>query len=350
LKQDLSFEVICQPMNKNDNMKKQVELIINKEGILMSLKTSFTNKDNIIQLLVEYHNTTCQVVNKYPEGYPYLEVFDIKYILDIFKDTTIQQELGILKYKIINAFNKIMYVMTDKRFILPVKEIEEGRIFSLEKIDISEFTTQPTRLLDEKEYILYLNRFNRIIKKDKIKVEIRDIIDSNISHVAGMMTNFGVIIPCYIKDKLGNNKIYYPLIDEILKKEVPKKKELDTVQEILEIRRQISNKIQTSQSKNKIIKYVTRIIKNLELSRTEKIDELVKVFEKIQPSLMLKDIRVDTKFAFKHLANEMINDNINNTLLSGLQLETTDIENNSILYNINDIEKWSRNYERIQEE
>ena len=353
-KQDLSFEVICKPLKQSLNMdiKKVVDLIVDKKVQRLFLKTQFTEKDEFINLLVAYHNTTCQTVNKYPEGYPYLELFDIKYIFKIFDSIKDKTKLGELKYKIINNFNKIIFVMTDKHFLIPVKEIKQDLILQLEKMYIMDLVNSYL-LLTVDEYQTYLNVLNTYLQKDKVRIEIREVMDSNISQVGGLLSNMGVIIPYKQIKRENSKKIYYPNIDEVLKRDTRDtitKKVLSHIQQILEIRKQLSDKIQASKSKDKIIKYVKRIIKNVELSRDEKIEEIINVLEKIRPSLNLSNLSIDIPFAFKNIANEMINDNVNNTLLSGIKLETTDIPYNTILNNINEIEKWSKNYEQIIEE
>ena len=149
---------------------------------------------------------------------------------------------------------------------------------------------------------------------------------------------------------------YYHDIDQFLanKKqninpEIEWNKKIETLNDkIYKIKKDLGESfINDNISKNQII----NIIKTPMISRSEKINNIVNY---LQQKLNLNNITSsDMQFILKHIANEMINDNIEHLLLNNLITsnvfnpdEIVKRNNESIWLNLDDIKKWIKKFKQ----
>ena len=172
-----------------------------------------------------------------------------------------------------------------------------------------------------------------------------------------ILTNFGILVP--IKEtKIEDDDMsivpildfkYYKNVDDIL---YEKETEMDEQklyneqikrmrQSIYEMKIELAKRISNNEDiKNEIITINTKT----DMSKYNKIKQLIKIFKGIVGE------KTD-EFIMNYIANDVINDNVENLLLNNLV--TSDVfnpkeviirENESVLANIDDILKWIRTY------
>jgi hypothetical protein len=172
-----------------------------------------------------------------------------------------------------------------------------------------------------------------------------------------VLTNFGQIIP--VKKGIESNTNYpiidikfYPDADDYLSKtKYIKNIEEEWNDEINEknkniflIKKILGKKISENENeKNNILNIIT----NTKETKMNKIQLLKNIFEK----MLDKEVSV-TDLDLSHIANEVINDNIEKLLLNNIVIESSYNPNEinyknteSIWLNINDITKWFKKYE-----
>lgn len=353
LKQDQQFEIITRAVNEIRNedsgdVKKTIKVPSKKddEHITKYMITSFSAKESLIDLLLKYHKASCQTINKYPESYKYDEPYDIKYILNITCP-----EIGQLKYKIVNIYNKILFVMTDKNFMIPIKEYEQDVSIQLETLTLNTIIEQ-RMLLNLDTFTDYMNKLNSCITK---QLGIRETIDSNVDKVGGIVTNMYVIIPYLQSDKVNSHKIYYPGVDDMLKYETgDDKKEMNIEDHINYTKNSLSDVIEALSNKEIVIDSIKKLHKSTKYTRSEKIEKLLVMFNKIKERINENELLHSwdnnyIDFIFRHIANQVINYNIY-SLLNKIDTRVIRIKDNTIIYNMNDMNKWLQKYSKVDEE
>lgn len=178
--------------------------------------------------------------------------------------------------------------------------------------------------------------------------------------IVGVLTNFGQIIPV----KRGKyDGLKYPLIDinfyPDADKYISKSVELinreekwsnsrkDDYENVFIIKKELGKKISNDENmKNEI----TNIIKNEKITKFRKIELLNNIFKKIVSPLSTS-IKF-TEVELSDIANEVINDNVENLLINNVVMEHSYNKNEiksrdteSIWLNINDITNWFKKYE-----
>ena len=182
--------------------------------------------------------------------------------------------------------------------------------------------------------------------------------NSRKEEIVGVLTNFGQIIP--VKRGVENNtnlpvidKKFYPDADDYLSKQKNIKnseeewsnKRNKERENIFLIKKRLGKKISENENiKNDIL----NIIKKTDETKMKKINLLKNIFKEIGAS----PISNATDLELSDIANEVINDNVENLLLNNVVMENiynpneikhTDTE--SIWLNINDITNWFKKYE-----
>ena len=254
--------------------------------------------------------------------------------------------------------------MTKRGVVIPI--IETGIIDnpSIKVIEFSSFIRQNTKLLSLYNYINVFKAYNKITNQT---TKIIGIVDTNITEIGGLMSNFGNFIP-YLKssnDNDNDNDIpkldfkYYLDLDEKLHNN----NNTTFIKNDFEIYSSNDDKIKTSIFNLKSIlgnqiyqdQYIKdnieSIIKNKTLTRNQKINDILDIFVNIP--LIKQEIILDSDstILLKTIANEMINDNIENLVLNNIitseNFNKNDVKirsSESILLNIDDIRRWIKNF------
>jgi len=321
----------------------------------------FQYENKIIKFLTEYYKDTCIKESIYPKNYPYIPINTHQYIIQTLSLQNNNTLLGSIKYQIKNNFNKINYLMTKRGVTIPI--IETGIIDNpnIKVIEFSSFIRQNSKLLSLNNYINAFKAYNKITNEI---VKIIGIVDTNITEIGGLMSNFGNFIPYLKSDVDDNNDIpkldfkYYLDIDEKIQEnnttlmkndfEIYSSNDDKIKTDIFNLKTILGNKIYQSQN---IKEDIEDIIKNKTLTRDQKINNILDIFKDIQ--LIKQEINKDpnTQTLLKSIANEMINDNIENLVLNNIitsdNFNKNDVKirsSESILLNIDDIRRWIKNF------
>ena len=109
-------------------------------------------------------------------------------------------------------------------------------------------------------------------------------------------------------------------------------------------KRTLASKIAENQD---VITSLTDIIESKGMTRNAKINAILNVIRNLKDY----DKESEDEFVLKYIANEMLNDNINNPILTNtVVLDYFDInqivkrDSESVLLNLNDIQKWTKKY------
>jgi hypothetical protein len=333
---------------KKESNKDTFELAISLKSVdsKNELIKSFENDSPIVQFLIDYYNDSCVKENQYPDKYSYKPLFDAQTILEKYGND--------IKYQIVNSFNRTSLLMKKNNFLIPI--LETGIIEGLDILPFAKLIKE-NKLLELKDYI------------DNDLFNITGKVDTKIKNIGGAMTSFGYIIP-YIKktkETVGRDIpelefIYYLDVDEELADIEPvseginlkyTKETSDFNTLIFKVKTIIAQKL-SSTNKNyvDVKKYLEEIIKHKDMSRMNKIDAILFIFNQIK---IVKKLETDNKkleFIFRTIANDMLNDNISNLLLNNIvtsntfnRNEVVKRENESVLLNIEDIYKWVKQRE-----
>lgn len=330
-----SIRILCnQKVKKNDGkylilLKRAntFEIVINNDQKITYL---YEKNNKIVDILLNYYKTSCIKEDVFPEKYNFVIMSDIN---------TVIKNLKVSPFKIIgqikNSYNKIDYVLTSNNLLIPIKE--SGIIKDL---NISEIVLNT---IDN--YIKYLPKISKLLGQ---KYDITGITTDNNNNITSFLSSYGQLIPVskqHIKNidkhyKILDIKYYQRNINESIRNQqvifsdiMKKRKEF-----IYDIKRNLGNEFE--KESGKVLKNnVINIIKSHN-DKFEKIDKIVLIFKKI-----LQNFKFD--YILKIIANEIINDNIENLLLNNIILsdtfDPTEIikrDSESILSNANEIQKW----------
>lgn len=175
--------------------------------------------------------------------------------------------------------------------------------------------------------------------------------------IVGVLTNFGQIIPVK-RENLGSTNYpiidvkFYPDADKYLSKQIDlinneeewSNKRKDERENMFLIKKELGKNISNDENiKNEIL----NIVKSEKISKIKKIELLHDIFKKMLPS----SIKF-TDLELFDIANEVINDNVENLLINNVIMEYSynkneikDRDTESIWLNINDITNWFKKYE-----
>lgn len=356
IKKQNAFELIVYNTGvKWDKKSQKIEILKNKTkpiiNFIFNWNTNDTIKTNIVNFLLEYNSVSCVKENEYPENFNYDPLYDIDDLVKILNKTKNNIEL-----QLVNSFNKVNYIVTKNKIIIPIKE---SGIIDLPKTQFEEYIN--TNLLDINEYTNSLKNINKSLK---IPIRLLAVTTDNQNKINSAMTNFGQFVPLNPIDKSKMKESfeilpikYYYDVDQFLanKKqtenpEIEWNKQIETLNDkIYKVKKYLGQSfINDNTSKNQII----NIIKTPIIPRSEKINNIVTY---LQQKLNLQNsfdiTSSDILFILKHIANEMINDNIENLLLNNLITsnvfnadEIIKRNNESIWLNLDDIKKWIKKF------
>lgn len=357
IKKQNAFELIVYNTGvKWDKNSQKIEILKNKTkpiiNFIFNWNTDDTIKTNIVNFLLEYNTVSCVKENEYPENFNHDPLYNINDLIKLLNKTKNNIEL-----QLVNSFNKVNYIVTKNNMIIPIKE--SGIIDDLPKTQFEDYIN--TNLLDINQYISGLKNINKSLK---IPIRLLAVTTDNQNKINSAMTNFGQFIPLNPIDKSKMKESleilpikYYYDVDQFLanKKQIENpeiewNKRIETLNnEIYKVKNYLGQSfINDNISKNQII----NIIKTPIIPRSEKINNIVNY---LQQKLNLQNefdiTSSDILFILKHIANEMINDNIENLLLNNLITsnvfnadEIIKRNNESIWLNLDDIKKWIKKF------
>jgi len=349
IKKQNSFELVVRNSsaiwNKNSEKMQILETtpVINFTFKYDTLKTPHTN---IVNFFVDYYKTSCVKENRFPDKYPYEELYDAKYIIE---RTSSSSDNKIL-LQLVNPFNKINFLVTVRGLIIPVKET--GILDKTASASFEEFVSKD-KVINIENMVNLLNDFNKQDISPKMKF-IGITVDSN-DLSTGVLTNFGQMIPTKkipVKEEIKIPVLktkYYSDVDlflsgknEKFSSEVNYNQEINNVKDKMFMLKKMIGKniVGDEDAKQTII----NINKNPVVSKRDKIE----MIKNILVNFVGKDLDKDNlDFMLNNISNEIINDNIENSILNNLILsekfnteEITKRSTESVWLNLGDIKKW----------
>lgn len=361
-----SYHEIGQKKNGYD-LTKPFLILIKKERtyeLIISMKRvgkedivtkSFGYENDVIKFLYNYYLNTCIKESQYPQNYKFNELGLSTDIEDQLRGTEHE-----IKYEITNSYNKVIFVLTKRGVLIPVKQmgITGGAIKLGELI-----ANQKLLSLDSLE--------NRIVEVNNLLgkkyIELIAITNDN----RAVLTNLGQLIPIKskkIEDQTENEMLYkkyerlnYPYYNDIDEYLVGEKEFIDKAKRYIDNTKAMKQKIygvklvlgKVLSKKEELSNYIQQINRG-SVDRMRKINLIVKIFDEIYNKIkdrvnIFQTLEKDELgFVFRLIANEMIDDNQDNLLLNNLvvsdvfdPMEIVKRENETILLNIDDIQKWS---------
>lgn len=345
----------CKPIEENKylvifkrNDKYDILVYNNNTNITYSFNY---NDSGIFKMLNEFYHKTCITKHIYPKEYTmkYDEFIDGEQLINVLKNTEYK-----ITGQLVDNDKKVKMLISNSRIMIPIREnviIDNLKIYK-----------SPV-LISGEEYLNNTMNINTILR-DHNMPEIK--INGITSNKSGLVSNFGTfIIPVtQISDKEANPILqtvlpinYYP-IDSIVDKEVLNKEQIYNNQnitaqnDIILIKKQMASIISGSK---KLKKYILgKQFKNskeysqeyIQKSRFELIKMYNNFFNKIITVMKNKhnvDINNNSLY-LSIISNEIIDDNVKNTLFNGvvaLNIANTNevkLQNNeSLLTNYNDL-------------
>lgn len=349
IKKQNSFETVVQNSsaiwNKTSG-KMQVLDRVPTINFVFKYNSEGTPKTNIINFLVDYYQSSCIKENKFPEKYPYEELYDGNYIIE-----KLQKSPHKIWFQLVNPFNKVHLLVTKLGLIVPIKET--GKFENILSVDFGDFVLKQKALSIERVLEL-LDEFNRLDIEPKLQllgVTVKD------GHYTGGLTNFGQTIP--LKDEPVNSDIKIPILNtkfyydadmflsgksKIINREHSWNKDISSDKmKIYDVKRQIGQSLVNDQlTREKILDINTRP----GLSKMERIDMIKRLLAKY-----VNDDVLDLDFILDNISNEITNDNIENLLLNNLITSETfnpdeivKRTTESVWLNLDDIKKWFKKF------
>lgn len=346
-----NVKLICNPYVKINKKYDYVFILkrINSYEIMIRIEDfvifKFKSK-NITSVFDEYNSVSCVKENVFPEEYPYDELYKMSDL----------QNVVTIKTQYVNAVNKVIYVGTDNGFMIPIKETgitNNGNIVKMSNISYD-------TLLDIYQYNEKLLEINKLFRRNEIKeMTIRGVTLStesgNVVYTA-VFTNFGQLVPIKKTNYNSNDEFvildfkYYPDVEQVIFSESEKSEQetyssqnLQIKERLYEIKRALGDVV----SREPLLKStILEINSKPNVSRDEKLEEMIDLFKSISTMAA-------TNSEYQHIANEVLNDNIENLLINNLITkesfnpnEVTARDTEAILTNINEIQTWFRKHKR----
>lgn len=317
----------------------------------------YPNDSKVISFLSTYHNESCIRENVFPKNFPFLESFAVEDLVNYLKDSEHQ-----IIAQIINRFNKVEYIMTKKGVILPTQDSPIVQIAGIKTIRMAPIVGNE-KLLNYQEYKIGLNQINNHLSKMGVlpkPISILGVTTSRDNKTNGIFTNFGQFVPIKpepVDALLGSDaKVldikYYPDInDKLFSEKVGDNAETrwNNSQKLLKdwiykVKLQLGPVLSRSDT---LREQITQINTKHNMPREDKIAEIVKILETIE----IKEVvdKATTQFILHVIANDILNDNIENLLLNNIvtsdvidrnEIQKRELE--SVLLNVDDVLRWSK--------
>ena len=330
------------------------ELVIKLQHLSKSSNKLFRTFDKtcrIVTFLLDYYTKSCVKENIYPESYPY----EAMYTLESMKKRLTGKDVGTIRYQIVNAFNRVSLIMTSQSVLLPISETGIIPDDSIEALSFrGVIADADSRLLTLRQYIKYYK---------KIGVSILGITQSNKERIGGLLTSFGYFVPYLTSPSDGThsipnlNFVYYLDLDEKLiydkenrNLEYNKFNNLisKTNSDVFALKTLIAKRMETSPQRDQMKEYLRVLIISTNFTRSDKIQRIVNILTQL-----VKHRTSHIDFLLKCISNEMLMDNVENSLINGIVVnqnnrnEIIKRETESILLNSNDIYNWINTYQQF---
>ena len=353
IKKQNAFEIIVSNSATHWNSEFEKVQIKEKETPVINFLFKYDDtKTPIVNFFLDYYKSSCVKQTRFPDKYPYDELYDAKYVIKMLKDADDN-----IMYQMRNEFNKINFLVTRRGFIVPVKEtgIENNiRVFSFTDFILRD------KAIDIEKLMEGLDTFNQSPIQPKMK--LLGITTKN-NYYTGVLTNFGQIVPVK-RSEITNNialpilptKYYYD-VDQYLSGSVVKDNEAtewnsnaDNYKlKIYDIKKQLGEDLS---KRDHVKNTIQEINKNTNMTRLEKINAIKVILKQnINQNINQNTTDENLDFILDNISNEIINDNVENLLLNNLITsdtfnpdEITKRSTESIWLNISDIKKWFKKF------
>lgn len=365
--------LLCRPINLNPKKFGRPFIVLLKKKntfeVIIKLEKDEAKKTEIIKeypytsklikFLTEYYIQTCIRKNVYPENYQYIQIYSHQLLISKLKTQNTKTNLiGNVKYQVKNDFNKVNLLMTKRGVLIPI--LETGIIDNpeIKVISFSSLIRQQDKLLTLKDYTNAYKALNKIMEgvKDFKRIKIMGIVDSNIESIGGMLTNFNYILP-YRKDSKKNayekyDYKYYLDVDSKLQQTdtqitpftIYNNNYNNILDTLFNLKKLIGDKFNNNNDQKE---YVEQLIKRVDISKHDKIMELLEIFETF-------NVPTENTTLLKEIANEILNDNKEKLILNNIITSDTFNKNEvivrdseSVLLNIDDIRKWIKKHQQL---
>jgi len=378
------------------------------------------NKSNVVNFLVNFYDSTCIKEDLFPENFQYMKLYTNDELHNYVKGTVVDIKLQLLnefnKVNMVVMSNGVLLPIKQNgiKEYAPFTSLEEYLVNNLLTLDdyirglklINRFIPRPIEILgvtlDEKDrYSSIQTNFGILIpvkptKRDDalFKYPIlnfkyygdadkrykMDSVDRDVEYKLGRVIFNDDKVIVYIRQRLKDVtlsvedktieiiKLFKKIVDHFYgdQKQLFSDEKLKRIAEkyvinmgvvYSDIMREMKHKIyKLKQTLASIISNddtLTRDIKVINkmtnINKLEKIERIVKIFTGVLPNV--------DNFILKHIANEVINDNIENTLLNNMVVpdefdpnEIMQKDWESVLLNIEDIKNWIKKYKSSDEE
>jgi hypothetical protein len=364
IKKQNAFEIIVSNSATHWNSESEKVQIKEREtpviNFLFKYDDTKTPQTSLVNFFLDYYKSSCIKQTRFPDKYPYDELYDAEYVIKMLKDTD-----DYIKYQMKNEFNKINFLVTRYGFIVPVKET--GIKNNIIRINYTDFILANKAISIEKT-MERLDLFNQSPIQPKMKLLG---MTRGGDYYTGVLTNFGQIVPVQ-RAEINNNialpilpiKYYYD-VDQYLSGIIVKdnkptelivkdneatkwNSENDNYKlKIYDIKKQLG---QDLSKRDNVKNMIQEINKNPDMTRLQKINA-IKVILKQNTNVNTIYTDVNLDFILDNISNEIINDNIENLLLNNLITsdtfnpdEITKRSTESIWLNISDIKKWFKKF------
>lgn len=352
IKKQNSFEIIVENSSARWNRQSQKIQILDKQPVV-NFVFNYDKTDSptsIVNLFVNYYLSSCTKENRFPEKYPYEELYSAEYIISKLEKTEYK-----IWFQLVNSFNKINMLVTKLGLIVPIKET--GVLDLIPTIPFDDFIIKQKAISIDRVIDL-LDDFNDSSDfQPKLKL-LGATVDKNV--YTGVLTNFGEVLPVKkttvdvtISIPILENK-YYSDVDDflsnkksIINDEIEWNKDVDNSKiKIYDVKKNLGESlVKNSDVQEKI----HSINKNPRLTRLEKIKSIANIL-KAHVSIEVEDL----DFILDNISNEVINDNVENLLLNNLITsevfdpeQITKRNTESVWLNLNDIKKWFKKFANV---
>jgi hypothetical protein len=321
---------------------------------------------NIANLLYDYYTTTCVREDEYPGNFPFVEMMELRGMVESLSET----EHKVIA-QITNRFNKVEYVLTKRGALVPVKET--GIVNGIPSMTMSQYLTTD-KIPNLAKYIIAVNGINAVLSSRATSVAttitLRGLSVPE-GKINGVMTNFGQFVP--LEEEVLSEKsnpiglpvldyYYYPDINEnlFMNGHNPAKNDQYLYSLRSEELRKVIFKVKTvlgeSLSNDDVSRMeIRRVVFSTVLPRYAKLSAIESIFRNFSDDIT-SIVPLDKKlegFIYQHIANEVLNDNVEELLLNNMVVydtynpnEIVRREDETVLQSIDEFRRWSKQYGR----
>ena len=407
-------------IKKKNTFENVIEMDKGKNIVAYNFKydSSSNIKENVVNFLLDFYESTCIKEDIFPENFKYDKLYTNDELHNFIKDTAVKIKFQLLnEYNKVNMVvtdnNVILPIkqngIKDYAPFMSVEEYLKDNLLTLEEYIrgitlINKYIPNPINILgvtiEDNKYtavqtnfgilipvkpsvrgdllftypILNFKYYSNVDKKYKL-----DVIDSDIEYKLGSIIFNDDKVIKYVRQKVVNKEMSEDeKIDEMVKlfkkikghfydkdnfnedklKAIAKKYIINMSMvysdimrgmkdKIYKIKQQLASVISVNED---LINRIKGLNKKSDMNRVEKVNKTIDIFKNIMDENT-------SEFILKHIANEVINDNIENALLNNMIVpdefnvdEITMKESESVLLNIEDIKNWVKKYKNVEDE